>query len=59
MENKLKADVINIMPVQMSGKISFAAGLTDDKGWCPIGLGIFEFTIYKNIHIIWVKLFKS
>jgi len=50
--NKVKGDVINIIPAQMSGKIGVAAGLTNTKGWCPIDLGTFESTIHKNIHVI-------
>ena len=50
--NTIKGDVINIIPAQMSGKLGLAAGLTNDKGWCPIDLGTFESTIHKNIHII-------
>ena len=29
-----------------------AAGLTNDKGWCPIDFGTLESAIHKNIHII-------
>ena len=47
-----KADVINIIPAQKAGKIAFAAGLTNDKGWCPIDGKTFESTIHKNIHVI-------
>ena len=48
----IKADVINIIPAQKAGKVAFAAGLTDDKGWCPIEGKTFESTIHKNIHVI-------
>ncbi len=47
-----KADVINIIPAQKAGKIAFDAGLTNDKGWCPIDGKTFESTIHKNIHVI-------
>ena len=50
--NTVKGDVINVIPAQMSGNIGAAAGLTDDKGWCPIDLGTFESTVHKNIHVI-------
>ena len=36
----------------MHEKHGVAAGLTNDKGWCPIDSGTFESTIHKNIHII-------
>ena len=48
----IKGDVINIIPAQKAGKIAFDAGLTNDKGWCPIDLGTFESTIHKDIHVI-------
>ncbi|MGV6825674.1 MAG: FCSD flavin-binding domain-containing protein [bacterium] len=48
----IKADVLNVIPAQKAGKIAFAAGLTNDKGWCPINLQTFESTIHKNIHVI-------
>jgi len=48
----VKADVLNIIPAQHAGKIAKTAGLTSDKGWCPIALDTFESTIHKNIHVI-------
>jgi len=50
--NTVKGDVINVIPAQKAGMVGAAAGLTDDKGWCPVDLGTFESTIHKNIHII-------
>ncbi|WP_456405185.1 FCSD flavin-binding domain-containing protein [Thiolapillus sp.] len=47
-----KGDVINIIPAQKAGKIAFMAGLTNDKGWCPVEGKTFESTIHKNIHVI-------
>lgn len=47
-----KADVINIIPPQKAAKIAFDAGLTDDKGWCPIDVLTFESTLQKGIHVI-------
>ncbi|RLA06505.1 MAG: cytochrome C [Gammaproteobacteria bacterium] len=47
-----KADVINIIPAQKAGKIAFVAGLTNDKGWCPIEGKTFESKKHKNIHVI-------
>jgi len=49
---EFKADVLNIIPNQKAGKIAFDAGLTNDKGWCPIDHKTFESTIHKNIHIV-------
>ncbi|MCK4675949.1 MAG: FCSD flavin-binding domain-containing protein, partial [Gammaproteobacteria bacterium] len=47
-----KGDVVNIIPPQKAGKIAFAAGLTNDKGWCPVNGKTFESTIHKNIHVV-------
>ncbi|MEJ2453550.1 MAG: FCSD flavin-binding domain-containing protein [Candidatus Thiodiazotropha sp.] len=51
-DETIKADVLNIIPAQKAGKIAFAAGLTNDSGWCPIDLHTFESTIHKGIHVI-------
>jgi sulfide dehydrogenase [flavocytochrome c] flavoprotein subunit len=47
-----KPAVTNIIPAQKAGKIAEVAGLTDDKGWCPIEGKTFESTIHKGIHVI-------
>jgi len=44
--------VANVIPAQTAGAIAIKAGLTDDKGWCPIDGRSFESTIHKNIHVI-------
>lgn len=49
---EFKGDVVNIIPAQKAGKIAFIAGLTNEKGWCPIEGKTFESTIHKNIHVI-------
>ncbi len=49
---EVKADVMNIIPAQKAGKIAFIAGLTDDKGWCPVDLKTFESKKHPNIHVI-------
>ena len=50
--NKVKGDVVNIIPAQKAGNVAAAAGLTDDKGWAPIQGKNFESTKHKNIHVI-------
>jgi sulfide dehydrogenase [flavocytochrome c] flavoprotein subunit len=47
-----KADVLNVIPAQKAGKVAFAAGLTNDSGWCPVDLMTFESKIHKGIHVI-------
>ncbi len=49
---KINADVINYIPPQVAGKIAFDAGLTNDKGWCPINKATFESKIHKGIHVL-------
>ncbi len=50
--DEIKADVLNVIPPQKAGAIAFAAGLTNDSGWCPVDLGTFESAIHPNIHVI-------
>lgn len=50
--DEFKGDVVNIIPAQKAGAIAFAAGLTDDSGWCPIEGKTFESTLQENIHVI-------
>jgi sulfide dehydrogenase [flavocytochrome c] flavoprotein subunit len=50
--DEIKADVLNVIPAQKAGKIAFDAGLTNDKGWCPVDLGTFESTIHPGIHVL-------
>ena len=44
--------VANIIPAQVAGTIAKVAGLTDEKGWCPIEGKTFESTLHKGIHVI-------
>ncbi|MCG6966437.1 MAG: NAD(P)/FAD-dependent oxidoreductase [Chromatiaceae bacterium] len=47
-----KVAVANIIPAQQAGAIAIKAGLTDEKGWCPIDGRSFESTIHKGVHVI-------
>ncbi len=51
-DEQIKADVLNIIPAQKAGAIAFAAGLTNDSGWCPINLHTFESSLQAGIHVI-------
>jgi len=51
-DEKIKADVANIIPPQLAGDIAHRSGLTNDKGWCPVNQKTFESTIYKNVYVI-------
>lgn len=46
------ADVINIIPAQKAGSISFNADLVDESGWCPVNPKTFESRLHQDIHII-------
>ena len=50
--DEIKADVLNVIPPQKAGAIAFAAGLTNDKGWCPINLHTFESKLHAGIHVL-------
>lgn len=47
-----KGAVVNIIPPQQAGKIAHVAGLTNDKGWCPVNQRTFASSKHKNIHVI-------
>ncbi len=47
-----KYGAANIIPAMHAGHIAHAAGLTNDKGWCPVHLDTFESTVHKDIHVI-------
>ncbi len=47
-----KGDVINFIPAQKAGPIAFAAGLTDDSGWCPVDKKTFESKVVPGIHVL-------
>lgn len=47
-----KAAVANIIPAQKAGVIAETAGLTDEKGWCPIDGRTFESSLQKGVHVI-------
>lgn len=52
MEDEFKGAVINLIPHQKAAPIAFAAGLTDDSGWCPVNQRTFESSIHKDVHVL-------
>ncbi len=48
----IKAAVINFIPAQKAGKIAIDAGLTNDKGWCPIDKATFESSTVPGVHVL-------
>ena len=51
-EQRFKADVLNIIPPQEAGEIAQAAGLADKNGWCPVNPLTAESTLVPGIHVI-------
>jgi sulfide dehydrogenase [flavocytochrome c] flavoprotein chain len=50
---KVKADVLNIIPPQCAGKPAQMAGLTEkDYPWCEVSFLTYESKIVPNIHVI-------
>jgi sulfide dehydrogenase [flavocytochrome c] flavoprotein subunit len=47
-----KADVLNIIPPHHAGAIAKHAGLTNDKGWCPVNMLSMESTLHKDIWVV-------
>lgn len=51
--DKVKADVLNIVPAQKAGLIAAAAGLNNVGGrWCGVDWKTLESTAHKNIHVL-------
>ena len=48
----IKADVCNVIPGQKAGRIAEIAGLTNDKGWCPIVPATMQSRMDENIHVL-------
>lgn len=49
---RVKGDVINVIPPQMAGKIARDAGLAVESGWCPVKAETFESARAPNIYVI-------
>jgi sulfide dehydrogenase [flavocytochrome c] flavoprotein subunit len=47
-----KGDVVNVISPQTAGRIAKTAGLTDDKGWCPVKPLTFESVKHSGIYVI-------
>ncbi|MBF0391767.1 MAG: FAD-dependent oxidoreductase [Alphaproteobacteria bacterium] len=50
--DKIKGDVINLIPHQKAGKIAFDADLVNDKGWCGVNKKTFESSKHPGIHVL-------
>lgn len=49
---KFKPAVANVVPPQTAGMLAIKAGLTDDKGFCPVDPNTFESTKAKDVYVI-------
>jgi NADH dehydrogenase FAD-containing subunit len=49
---RFPAAVANIIPAQMAGHPTEAAGLTDKSGWCPVDPVTFASKLQPDIHVI-------
>ena len=47
-----KADLVNVIPANMAGKIARDAGLINQTGFCPIDPASMKSTMDPNIHVI-------
>lgn len=48
----IKADLVNVIPAQMAGKIARDAGLTNQTGYCPIDAANMRSAIDPNIYVL-------
>ena len=46
------AQVANVIPPQLAGRIAQTAGATDHTGWCPIDPMTFASKLLPNVHVI-------
>lgn len=51
-DETFKADAASVVPAQKAGQIAEKAGLTDDKGWCPIVPKTMQSKMDENIHVL-------
>jgi sulfide dehydrogenase [flavocytochrome c] flavoprotein subunit len=47
-----KPDAACVIPPHGAGKIAVKAGLTDEKGWCPVNQATFESKKAKDVYVI-------
>ncbi len=52
LEDKYRADVLNVIPPQKAGSIAETAGLTGPSGWCPVDPATCESQLQRGIHVI-------
>jgi len=50
--DEVTADVLNIIPPQLAGKIARDCGAADESGWCPVEPGSFASTLLPDVFVI-------
>lgn len=51
--DKIKADVLNIIPPQRAGKVAQLANLTEkDYPWCDVNFLTYESKLLQNVHVL-------
>ena len=51
--DKVKADVLNVVPPQKAGAVADHAGIVNIDGrWCGVDFLTYESTVHRNIHVI-------
>ena len=51
-DDRIMADVANVIPPQRAGTLAMDAGLADVGGWCPVDPATFESRRAASIHVI-------
>jgi len=49
---RIRGDVVNVIPPQSAARIALDAGLAADSGWCPVKPESFESARVPGIHVI-------
>ena len=50
--DRVRGDVVNVIPPQKAGLIAERADLTDASGWCPVDAASFASVRHADIHVI-------
>lgn len=48
----VQADVLNVIPPQVAGKIAKECGATDASGWCPVDPATFKSTLLDDVYVV-------
>ena len=52
-QDDVKADVLNVLPMMRAGQLALQAGLANANGrWCHVNFLNFESTVARNIHVL-------